>query len=129
MKMISTRSRLPNRRPSHLETLEVGGQAITACIGFDEHDRPKELFLSGAKNGTDLAAILEDTSVILSVALQFGVPIMALAKSVGRVPNASAMPDTLDQLVSGSQPASLVGAALDLLTAHEPCLDGEPSSE
>ena len=29
------RTHLPDRRPSHLETLEVGGQTITACIGFD----------------------------------------------------------------------------------------------
>ena len=25
----------PARRPSHIETLEVDGQVITACVGFD----------------------------------------------------------------------------------------------
>ena len=53
--MTPERTRLPNRRPAHIETLEVAGQTFTACIGFDEHDRPKEVFLSGAKDGTDLA--------------------------------------------------------------------------
>ncbi len=34
-KLTPARARLPNRRPSHLETLEVDGQTITACVGFD----------------------------------------------------------------------------------------------
>ncbi len=35
------RTRLRNRRPNHLETLEIAGQKFEACVGFDEHDRPK----------------------------------------------------------------------------------------
>ena len=64
--MTPTRARLPNRRPSHVETLEVGGQVITACISFDP--------------ATD-------------------------------------------------RPVSPIGAALDLLIAHEPRPDGEPADE
>ncbi len=30
-----TRAHLPNRRPSHLETLEVAGQTFEVCVGFD----------------------------------------------------------------------------------------------
>ncbi len=29
------RQRLPNRRPSHVEALDMAGQEFTACIGFD----------------------------------------------------------------------------------------------
>ncbi len=50
--MTPARSRLPNRQPSHLETLEVDGQVITACIGFDPATgRPYEVFLNGTKEG------------------------------------------------------------------------------
>ncbi len=73
--------------------------------------------------------MLADAATVISVALQYGVPIAALAKSVGRAPNSSTMPGSLDQLNAGSQPTSALGAALDLLIAHEPRADGEPSSE
>ena len=130
MKMTPTRSRLPNRRPSHFEPLEVGGQIITACVGFDPAtNRPCEVFLNGGKEGSQVDAMLADAATIISVALQYGVPIRALAKSVGRAPNASTAPGSIDQLNAGSEPASPIGAALDLLVAHEPRPDGTPSSE
>ena len=54
------RARLPNRRPVITETLPVGGQAIEASVGFDPATgRPRELFLTGAKDGTDLAGFRE----------------------------------------------------------------------
>ena len=72
---MSTRQRLPNRRPSHIETLETAGQVFTACVGFDpETGQPRELFLSGGKEGSQVDALLSDAATIISVALQFGVP-------------------------------------------------------
>ena len=45
---MSTRKRLPNRRPSYTETLEVDGQALTATVGFDpKSGQPCELFIVG----------------------------------------------------------------------------------
>ncbi len=130
MKMTPSRARLPDRRPSHLETLEVGGQVITACIGFDPATgRPCEIFLNGGKEGSQFDAMLADSATLISVSLQYGVPLAALAKSVGRAPDTSTMPGSLDQLNAGNQPASPLGAALDLLIAHEPRPNGEPSSE
>ncbi len=130
MKMTPARARLPDRRPSHLETLEVDGQTITACIGFDPTtDQPREIFLNSNTAGSQVDALVADAATVISVALQFGVPVAALAKSVGRQPSIPTSPAALDQLVSGDQPASLIGAALDLLVAHEPRPDGEPSSE
>lgn len=124
------RARLPNRRPSHFETLEVDGQTITACIGFDPATgQPREVFLNGGTAGSHVDALVADAATVISVALQFGVPVAALAKSVGRLPSVPASPAALDQLVSGGQPASLIGAALDLLVAHQPRPDGEPSNE
>lgn len=52
------RTRLPNRRPLVTEILIVGGRAIEASVGFDPATgRPRELFLTGATDGADLAAI------------------------------------------------------------------------
>ena len=123
------RAHLPNRRSSHLETLEVAGQTFEACVGLDPTTgQPLEVFLNGGKEGSQFDAMLADAATVISIALQFGVPIHALAKSVGRAPNVSTMPGSLDQLNAGSQPASPIGAALDLLIAHEPRPDGESSN-
>ncbi len=111
------RSRLPNRRPALTQDLRVGEHRFTASVGFDEHDRPKEIFLDGAKDGTDLAAILDDASVVLSVALQFGIPATALARSVARLPAVPPAPPYLDQPGDSREkrPATVIGAVLDLV--------------
>lgn len=114
--MTPARRRLPNRRDNRIETLEVAGQRFQVCVGFDpETGAPREIFLNGGKEGSQVDALLSDAATCISVALQFGVPICALAKSVGRAPDLSTMPGSLDQLNAGRQPASPIGAAIDLL--------------
>jgi len=82
---------------------------FAASIGFAEDGRPAEVFLTGAKDGSGMAAIIGDASVVISVALQHGVPAAALAKSIARVP------DQLDG--PAVKAASVIGAALDLIAA------------
>ena len=119
--MTSARTRLPDRRPSHVETLEVGGQVITVSIGLDPATgQPREVFLNGGKEGSQFDAMLADVATAPSVSLQFGTPLHALAKSMGRAPNVSTMPGSIEQLAAGSQPASFVGAVIDLLISHIP---------
>lgn len=106
------RRRLPNRRIAVNETIEFakadGSTAsYEATVGFDEILRPKELFLFGAKEGTEMAAVLSDTAVAISVALQHGVSAQAMAVSLGRDP------------LLEKRPISVIGAALDLLVRHE----------
>ena len=114
------RQRLPNRRPSHTETLEVGGQVFTATVGFDpKDDSPRELFLTAGKEGSLLNALLADAAVVISVALQHGVPGEALARSVGRLPAGPVAPVELDHAPGQKVPASPIGTALDLLQRFE----------
>jgi hypothetical protein len=98
-----SRHRLPNRRRSLTETIEtLDGQQITATISPDPlSGLPAEVFLSGAKEGTDMATILDDASVVISLALQHGITAHALLHSVspGR--------------------ASAIGAALELIASYE----------
>ena len=89
----------------------MGGAILTATIGFDEAGKPAEIFLSGAKDGSGLAAILEDASVVISVALQHGIPASALAKSIARIA------ESLDG--PAVTPACPIGAALDLLVSYD----------
>ncbi len=114
------RRRLPNRRPSHTETLEVGGQAFTATVGFDPTDgTPREMFLTAGKEGSMLNAMLADAAMVISVGLQHGVPGEALARSVGRLPAGPVTPVELDHAPGQKVPASPIGTALDLLQSFE----------
>ena len=123
----SNRRRLPNRRDNQIETLEVAGQKFHVCIGFcPETGQPREVFLNGGKEGSQFDAMLADAATCISLALQFGVPIRALAKSVGRAPDLSTMPGSLDQLNAGRQPATAIGAAIDLLQSFDQGEAGEP---
>ena len=116
----TARQRLPNRRPSQVETLEVAGQSFTTCIGFGpESGQPREVFMAAGKEGSMLNALLADAAVVISVALQHGVPAAALAKSVGRLPAGLVAPADLDHAQGQKVPASPIGAALDLITAFE----------
>ena len=96
------RARLPDRRPSVTERIDVEGQTYTATAGIDPHTGAvREIFLDGAKAGSGMDAVLNDAAVTISVAIQHGVSIEALRKSVARV---------------AGTPASVIGAALDFLT-------------
>jgi hypothetical protein len=112
----SYRRRLPNRRKAITETIVIGNMTLTATIGFDERGAPKEIFLSGGKTGSATDLLLADAAVALSVALQFGIPPAALAKSIARIPESLDGPAT--------KAASAIGAALDLLVDFEASQDG-----
>jgi hypothetical protein len=118
--MTVNRARLPNRRPCHTESLEVDGQTFEATVGFDpQSGQPREIFLSGGKQGSMMDSLLNDAAVIISVALQHSISIEALVKSVGRVPSGMVAPADLDRVQPGRMPASTIGAALDLLRSFE----------
>ncbi len=117
--MAPVRQRLPNRRQCHTEALEIAGQAFTATVGFDECDQPRELFLTAGKEGSLLNAMLADAAVVISIALQHGIPAAALAKSIGRLPIGPVVPADLEGPRPGRVPASPIGAALDLVSSFE----------
>ena len=100
------RTPLPGRRPSVTLRVEAGGLAAHTTVGYDPvSGAPREVFLrpsGGAKSGSTVEAICDDVSVIISVALQHGVAVEALARSIGRS--------------AEGEPASIAGAALVLLT-------------
>jgi hypothetical protein len=92
---------------------------LSASIGFDETGQPAEIFLTGAKDGSGLSAILEDRSVVISIALQCGIRAAALAKSIARLPTAPLAPSYLDHPRGARVAASAIGAALDLIAEYE----------
>ena len=101
-----TRTRLANRRQSELVTLEWGRFEYTLGFSRDSNGAVVEVFLTGAKSGGDLDALLNDASVLLSIGLQHGASIEELRKSLAR-----------DGTTGG--PASIIGAALQAVTVDK----------
>lgn len=77
------RQRLRNRRPGLVETLEWEGRQLLATFGVDRDGRVREVFFSGALSGSHFDGLLSDIGVVVSIALQYGVPLAAFAESVG----------------------------------------------
>jgi hypothetical protein len=121
---VPQRIRLPNRRRAETVDLTIGNMPFSATVGFDDDDRPQEVFLDGPKTGSTMSAILGDAAVTISIALQFGIPARALAKSVARLPIAPLAPPYLDAPPGAHAAASVLGAVLDLLVDFEASQNG-----
>ena len=102
---VMNREFLPDRRECELFDFEHSGRPYTAQIGRFEDGRLAETFIFAGKAGSDLEAILRDCMIIQSKALQYGVKVEDLRKSLTRNPNGRA--------------SSPVGALLDLVTKFD----------
>ncbi len=98
------RERLPNRRQSETADLWHGGRRYHLTVGEYPDGRPGEVFIHGAKPGSDTDLLCDDIGVVISRLLQHGDSPAALAAGLGKLGN-------------GQGPASLVGAIADVLAA------------
>ncbi len=110
------RQRLPTRRPSETVTIEHGGAQFDVTLGFFPDDLVGEVFAGGAKSGSELDGLLDDSAILISLLLQNGIKPAALAKTMGR-------------LGDGHQPASVIGAIVDLLAAPSAATPDETMTE
>ena len=93
---------LPQRRASETFDLRFWNQPFTVTVGFNADGTPGEVFIDGGKTGNDIEPIARDASVVLSLALQHGVP-----------------PETIRHAVTrgaSEEPASILGAVVDSIT-------------
>lgn len=75
------------RRPVSFSNPMAGESTFFLTVGFDpETLTPCEVFYAdGFRSGSDLEFLVIDACIIISVALQNGVPLSALYKSLSRV--------------------------------------------
>ncbi len=103
---------MPDRRPSETVSLEHTGARFEVTVGLFPDDRVGEVFAGGAKSGSEMDGLLDDAAILISLLLQHGVEPDALARTVGR-------------LGDGTEPASIIGAIVDLLDEQAPESGGE----
>jgi hypothetical protein len=102
---------LPQRRPNETFDLTHGNQRtkFQVTVGYYRQDGngpagPAEVFITGAKTGSEFEAVARDGAILLSLALQHGVPLETLKYTVTRNEN--------------GEPSTIVGAVIDILTKN-----------
>ena len=94
---------LPQRRASETFDLRFWSQNFTITIGRYPDGTLGEVFIDGGKTGQDIQSTARDAAVVISLALQHGVPIETIRHAVTRC--------------SDGSPASILGAIVDALPA------------
>ena len=108
-----TRTPLPNRRMNTTQKIDAFGKTLFVTAGFDQSGKVKEIFFAGGKEGSSIDAIMGDVAVVISVALQYGIPASDLAKSIARIPCQPIAPHQIDGTPAETITASPVGTTID----------------
>mgnify|MGYP001809668668 CR=1 FL=1 len=110
-----TRHRLEDRRGQELRdvTLVFGRASFAVALGIGRHadGRLAEVFVSGLRPNDALEHQLRDAAILVSIALQHGVPLAEMVEAVTR--------DDAPGLDAGSRAATPTGALLDALATIE----------
>ncbi len=103
---MTARCHLPNRRIHELFTFEFWNMKYHVGIGRSSSGaHVSEVFLNCGKSGEQAETLAKDSAVLLSLALQYGVPIAALARAITRD--------------AAGRPLGPIGALLDQLATEE----------
>jgi ribonucleoside-diphosphate reductase alpha chain len=72
------RRRLPDTRQSLTHKFNVAGHEGYLIVGLYEDGSPGELFITMAKEGSTIGGLMDSLGTAISVALQYGVPVLSL---------------------------------------------------
>jgi len=74
------RRRLPETRAAINHKFDIAGHEGYLSVGLFENGQPGELFITMAKEGSTIGGLMDSIATLTSLALQYGVPLEALAK-------------------------------------------------
>lgn len=101
-----SRENLPNRRSHETTKVRHWDQNWIIGIGRAGTDMQiQEIFINSGKSGTQIETVARDAAIIMSIGLQYGVPIEVLKNAVTRNTDGS--------------PSGPMGAILDHLTGED----------
>lgn len=79
---VEKRRRLPNRRKGETFKFKINGHKIFLRTGFYEDGTLGEIFLDNPKEGSALRSNLHVIAILISIGLQYGVPISEFSKTL-----------------------------------------------
>ena len=74
------RRRLPDERPSITHKFRVGEQEGYITVGLFDDGSPGEVFITISKEGSTIRGLMDSVAVLISLALQYGVPLEDLVR-------------------------------------------------
>ncbi|MFC1529474.1 vitamin B12-dependent ribonucleotide reductase [Gemmatimonadota bacterium] len=77
-KAVPPRRRLPDERRAITHKFTVGGHEGYLTVGMYEDGQPGEIFIVMAKEGSTISGLMDTIATMISLALQYGVPLSAL---------------------------------------------------
>jgi ribonucleoside-diphosphate reductase alpha chain len=75
-----TRRRMSDTRVSITHKFDIAGHEGYLTVGLFEDKQPGELFITMAKEGSTIGGLIDTIGTLVSLALQYGVPIEAMVK-------------------------------------------------
>ncbi len=79
------RRRLPDTRTAITHKFDIAGHEGYLTVGLFENGQPGELFITMAKEGSTIGGLMDGIGTLTSLALQYGVPLDALARKFAHV--------------------------------------------
>jgi ribonucleoside-diphosphate reductase alpha chain len=79
------RRRLPDTRHALTHKFDVGGHEGYITVGLYEDGQPGEIFITMAKDGSTMSGLMDTIATLVSVSLQYGVPIESLVRKFEHV--------------------------------------------
>ena len=81
---MTSRERLPCRRPAETFDLEVAGLRYNVTVGSFPNGAPAEAFISNHKVGNASDVATRDAGILISLLLQYGCTAETIANSISR---------------------------------------------
>jgi hypothetical protein len=78
------RRRLPNRRLAETFDIEISGLKYKVTLGRFADRTPAEVFISNHKSGNASDVAARDAGILVSLCLQYGVPIATIRHAISR---------------------------------------------
>jgi ribonucleoside-diphosphate reductase alpha chain len=78
----ATRHRLPDERPAINHKFNVGGHDGYLNVGLYKNGQPGEVFITMAKGGSTINGVMDGFAVVVSIALQHGVPLETIVSKL-----------------------------------------------
>lgn len=82
MSHLPTRERLPRRRQGTTHSVEVNGADVFMTTNQFADGRPGEVFAKWGKEGSTAGELMDAFSIMLSLALQYGVPVEVIVSKL-----------------------------------------------
>ena len=92
---------LPQRRRSETFYMLHGTHKFMVTVGYYDNNEIGEVFVGGAKAGSEMDALCRDAAIVLSLALQHGTPLDLIQGAITREADGT--------------PSTIIGAVVDRL--------------